>query len=433
MNTPSYQYRRGQESLTRPELLQVQQQKLAAMLTGILPLNSFYAEKLAPCFAGKSPADFSMNDLSSLPFTYKQELVATLPTTGFAANLTYSLSDYVRFHRTSGTSGQPMPVLDTKRDWSWWLETWQYIFDAAQVTAEDRVLMAFSFGPFIGFWSAHDAAVARGLMVIPSGGMTTLARLDLLRTAKVTMMFSTPSYALHMAEVAAQNGLNLRDLSVRKIVVSGEPGGSLPATRQRIAELWNANVMDHAGASEIGPWGFADAQGRGLRVTESEFIAEFLIPGENTPAPPGEPAELVLTSLGRWGSPVIRYRTGDVVLPVYTPDEENHFVLLQGGVVGRADDMIVIRGVNIFPSAIGEIINSFPSVAEYRVTAQRIQQMDRLTIEVEDRDQLPHTIAQELQLRLGLKIDVILAPANSLPRFEGKGRRFIDQRHLPTT
>ncbi len=430
MPTSSFTNRRQNEQLSRREISNVQQQKLVAMLSNILPANAFYAEKLRPFDTTQLSKLVAPETWQAIPFTTKDELAATLPTTGLPANLTYPIADYVRFHRTSGTRGTPMPVLDTKQDWEWWLEAWQYVFDAAEVTTADRVLMAFSFGPFIGFWSAHDAAVSRGLMVIPSGGMTTLARLDLIRSANVTMIFGTPSYALHMAEVAAQNNIDLHQLGVRKIVVSGEPGGSLPATRQRIADLWNARIIDHAGASEIGPWGYPDSQDRGLRIAETEFLVEFVVPGQAEPAKPHEPAELILTSLGRWGSPVIRYRTGDIVHPVYTPQEPNHFVLLQGGIVGRADDMIVIRGVNIFPSSIGEIISGFPSVAEYRVTAERVQQMDRLVIEVEDSHNNPDAISQQLQLRLGLKIDVKTVAPNSLPRFEGKARRFIDRRQL---
>lgn len=429
MPTTTYQQRRDYEQLSRSDLAALQQQKLVAMLSAILPSNRFYAEKLKDLDLAHLAQAVTPQNWSKLPFTTKDELAATVPQTGLPANLTYPIPDYIRFHRTSGTRGTPMPVLDTKADWEWWLETWQYVFDVAEVTSADRVMMAFSFGPFIGFWSAHDAAVARGLMVIPSGGMTTLARLDLLRSANVTMMFSTPSYALHMAEVAAQQNIDLHKLSVRKIVVSGEPGGSLPSTRKRISELWNARIIDHAGASEIGPWGYPDPLDRGLRITESEFLAEFVVPGQQTPATPGEPAELILTSLGRWGSPVIRYRTGDIVNPVMTLSESNHFVLLDGGIVGRADDMVVIRGVNIFPSSIDEILRSFSTVTEYRVTAEKVQAMDRLVVEVEDSQTAPDTIAQQLQLRLGLKIDVKPVAAGSLPRFEGKGKRFIDNRH----
>jgi phenylacetate-CoA ligase len=255
-------------------------------------------------------------------------------------------------------------VLDTDADWQWWIDCWQFVLDAAEVGPEDRAVLAFSFGPFIGFWSAHDAAVARGALVIPSGGMNSLARVELLRRTRATLLFCTPSYALRLAEVAHENRIDPASLFVRRIIVAGEPGGSVPALRRRIETLWNARLIDHAGASEVGPWGYGDKEGRGLFILESEFIAEFRSVAAGERAADGELAELVLTSLGRFGSPVIRYRTGDIVRPRWGSTAENRFVLLDGGVLGRADDMLIVRGVNIFPSAVEQILRSFPEVVD---------------------------------------------------------------------
>jgi phenylacetate-CoA ligase len=215
---------------------------------------------------------------------------------------------------------------------------------------------------------------------------------------------------------------------VRTIIVAGEPGGSVPAIRSRLEAAWNARVIDHAGATEVGPWGYADPAGRGLHVAESEFIAEFLSVGTSQPAADGELAELVLTTLNRSGCPVIRYRTGDLVRPVRNGASENRFVFLEGGVLGRADDMLVIRGMNVFPSSVEQILRSFPEVAEYRLIADKVAAMDALTVEVEDRLNQPERIAKELRLRLGLKVEVQSVPVGSLPRFEGKAKRFIDRR-----
>ena len=198
--------------------------------------------------------------------------------------------------------------------------------------------------------------------------------------------------------------------------------------RDRIETAWNARVVDHAGASEVGPWGYADAARRGIHILESEFIAEFVSVETGRPAADGELSHLLLTSLGRPGLPVIRYRTGDLVRPRWSEAGANRFVLLEGGVLGRADEMMIIRGVNIFPSAVEEIVRSFPEVVEYRMTARKRGAMDELLVEVEDRLSAPERIAEEMYLRLGLKIEVELAPPASLPRFEGKGRRFVDER-----
>jgi phenylacetate-CoA ligase len=415
--------RRRLAALPREELARHQLGRLAELLAGAVPHNRFYAEK----FAQVELPLASLNDLARLPFTFKDELV-TAPYAGeFAANRTWPLERYTRYHHTSGTRGRPMPVLDTPEDWQWWIDCWQFVLDAAEVGAEDRVFLAFSFGPFVGFWSAHDAAVARGAMVIPGGGMNTLARLEMIRRTRATVLCCTPSYALRLAEVAADNQIDPAALHVRRIIVAGEPGGSVPALRRRIEQVWNARLIDHAGATEIGPWGYGDKEGRGLFILETEFIAEFLSLARGGSADDGEMAELVLTSLGRFGSPVIRYRTGDVVRPRHEPAGSG-FVLLEGGVLGRTDDMLIVRGVNVFPSSVEQILRGFPEVVEYRVTIRRQGTKDVLAVEIEDRLDQPGRVAQEIHLRLGLKADVRCVPLGSLPRFEGKGKRFIDER-----
>ena len=424
----SYDDRRRIEQMPREQLRRQQFARLTALLEEVVAHNRFYAEKLA----GVSLPLSSLDDLAKLPYTFKEELV-TAPHAGeFAVNLTYPLPKYVRYHRTSGTRGRPMAVLDTAEDWQWWIDAWQYVFDAADVGPEDCVVMAFSFGPFIGFWSATDAATARGAMVVPTGGMRTLGRVETIRSTQATVICCTPSYALRMAEVAEENQINTASLRVRKIIVAGEPGGSLPHVRRRIEEKWNAEVIDHAGASEVGPWGYADARRQGLHILESEFIAEFLSVASGQAAEDGELAELVLTPLGRLGSPVIRYRTGDLVRPRVKHGGKNQFVLLEGGVLGRADDMLIVRGVNIFPSSLDQIIRGFPEVVEYRALVNRQGNMDALTVEIEDRLNAPERVARELRLRLGLKVEVACVPLGSLPRYEGKGKRFIDQRGEPS-
>jgi phenylacetate-CoA ligase len=215
-------------------------------------------------------------------------------------------------------------------------------------------------------------------------------------------------------------------------------------------------VFDHGGATEVGPWGFADAAGRGMHVNEAEFIAEFISVETGQPAKEGEQAHLILTTLGRSGAPVIRYRTGDVVRPVWPSNSPRHlgeglgegtrgkhlspgpslqgrgvacsFVLLAGSILGRADDMLIIRGMNVYPTAVEQILRSFPEVVEYRMTARKRGELEELVVEVEDHLQQPERIANELHLKLGLKIEVRCAPAMSLPRFDGKGQRFVDLR-----
>lgn len=420
--------RRRMESLTADELAAHQLRRFNALVDRIVGENRFYAEKLA-----NTPRPLaSLEDLAGWPMTYKEELSGRA-SSALAGNLTWPRDRYAHLHQTSGTSGRPLVVLDTAEDWQWWIECWQYVFDAARVEAGDAVLMAFSFGPFIGFWSANDAAVARGCLVVPTGGMTTLARLEMIRSSCATALLCTPSYALHMAEVARHHSLNPAALGVRNIIVAGEPGGSLPNVRGRIESDWNAKVIDHAGATEVGPWGYGDRDGRGLFVLESEFIAEFVSVDTGEPSDEGQLSHLILTSLGRPGAPVIRYRTGDLVRPSWRgiEDADGHrtrFVFLDGGVLGRADDMVTVRGVNVFPGSIDQILRGFPEVVEYRVTVSRKGELDRLHVEVEDRLGQVERIAEELRLRLGLRIETTLVPPGTLPRFDGKGKRFVDNR-----
>jgi len=423
MSATSFDQRRQIEALDRAALERLQLEKLNRLLATVLESNTFYQHKLAGCARQLD----SLDQLGELPATTKGELQ---PGSGelFASNRTFPLDAYARCHQTSGTRGRPLMVLDTPDDWQWWIDGWQFVLDAAAVTASDRALMAFSFGPFIGFWSAFDAVTARGALAIPGGGLSSLARIELARHTEATLLFCTPTYALRLAEVAAEHKTSLARLAVEKIIVAGEPGGSIPAIRERIERVWSAGVVDHAGATEVGPWGFADAEGRGLHVNESEFIAEFVSVDTGEPAHSGELAHLILTTLGRFGAPVIRYRTGDLVRPTWPDSGPVRFVLLEGGVLGRADDMMIVRGMNIYPTAVEQILHGFPEVVEYRLTARKRGELDELVVEVEDHLNEPRRIAEELRLRLGLKIEVRSVSAMSLPRFEGKGRRFVDER-----
>lgn len=419
--------RERRRSLRPSAITDFQLSRLRQMLMAILPANRFYAKRLAGLDLGVK----SLADLSSWPLTTKSDLMDDEG--GFANNLTWPSDRYVRYHRTSGTRGRPLVVLDTLDDWRWWCEAWQYVLDVAELEPGDRALLAFSFGPFIGFWSAFDAATMRGLLVAPAGGMSTAARVQLLKSFGAKVLFCTPSYALHLADQAEADGIAVGSLDVRKIIVAGEPGGSMPEVRDLIESRWQATVFDHAGASEVGPWGFPDPQRRGLFVNEADFIAEFLSPNTLQAARPGETAELVLTSLGRYGAPVIRYRTGDLVRPVRYETGDCNFTLLQGGVLGRVDDMLIVRGVNVFPTSIEAILRSTVGANNFRMTAFRQGAMDALSIEIEDSIESANHVMKEIEHRLGLRVEVRSVAVGSLPKSDGKSARFIDQRLTKST
>jgi phenylacetate-CoA ligase len=331
-------------------------------------------------------------------------------------------------HRTSGTTGVPMKILDTAADWHWWSQTWQHVLDAASVEQSDRAFLAFSFGPFVGFWSAHQAIADRGALVIPGGGLSSIARLDFMRTSAANIVCCTPSYALHLAAVAEENEFDLAGLQVDRLIVAGEAGGSIPSVRAQIERAWAAEVIDHSGATEIGPWGFGWRDRIGLHIIETSFVAELLpidaVDGEADT----DLRELVLTSIGRIGAPVIRYRTGDVVRAGSLESGQCGFLWLPEGVVGRADNMVTIRGVNVFPSSVDRIVREILPMAEYRVTVFRQGHLDQMAIEVEATADGIARLKKHFESRLGLRIPVEAVQDGSLPRSEGKSRRWIDNR-----
>jgi phenylacetate-CoA ligase len=421
-----------EDRLERPALTRLQWDRLHALLGEILPGNSFFARKYAE--AGVRPADLvSPADLARLPFTTKAELLADQASAPPYGNvLTYPAERYCRLHQTSGTYARPLCWLDTPESWDWILSCWEKMFRVIGLQPGDRLFFPFSFGPFLGFWAAFDAAARLGYLCLPGGGMSSVARLHFLLEHQTTVLFCTPTYALRLAEVARQEGLELRASGVRALVVAGEPGGSIPATRGQIEAAWGGRVFDHSGMTEIGSLGIECPENpAGLHLLETECLAEVIDPATGQPVPPGQSGELVLTNLGRWGSPLLRYRTGDLVRVDARPCPCGRaWIRLEGGILGRTDDMIYLRGNNLYPSALEAVIRRFPEVAEYRVHVDQAESLPVLRIEVEP---LPATSANGLAERIGRAIrddllfraEVTTVPTGTLPRFEMKARRIV--------
>lgn len=402
--------------------------RLQMGLERIRASNRFYGEKLFQ--NGTSSTLEGLTDLHNLPFTNKRELVADQAAHPlFGSNLTYPLSEYVRLHQTSGTTGQPLKILDTQESWDWWAECWTSIYQAAGVSKHDIVYLAFGFGPFIGFWSAYEGAKQLGALTIPGGGMDSVQRLRAMQEIGATVLVCTPSYALRLAEVAQENGIDIQNGAVRVTIHAGEPGASIPATRERIERAWNAKTFDHTGMTEMGAFGFACSQQNGVHVNEGEFIAEILDIRTGQPVAEGETGELILTNLGRWGSPSIRYRTGDLVRHGgYHCACGRTFLHLPGGILGRADDMLIVRGVNVYPSALADVLHRFPDVTEYKIIVTREGVMDEIALQVECPGALIGNIQQELHVALNLRIPIEAVELGTLPRFELKARRVEDRR-----
>ena len=408
--------------------------QLRAMLEGLIPANRFYTAKLAE--AGVRQISTLDEFFTRVPFTRKQELVddqcANPP---YGTNLTYPVERYTRFSQTSGTTGVPMRWLDTTDTWGWMVDNWVQVLRACGVTPEDRIFFAFSFGPFLGFWTAFEAGVRLGCMCLPGGGMSTSARLRVMMDNAATVLCCTPTYAIRLGEAAAEEGIDLSKGAVRTIIVAGEPGAGIPAMRARIERLWpGARLKDHHGMTEIGPVTFeCPARPYVLHVMENAFIPEVIDPATGKQLGPGETGELVLTNLGRVGSPLIRYRTCDLVKRA--PSEPcacgRYDMALEGGIIGRTDDMVVVRGVNVHPTAVEEIVRGFAAVAEYRVELSTTGPMPELALQVEPVPEcangtaLCREIQEALRTAFNLRVSVTAVSCGSLPRFELKAKRWV--------
>jgi len=351
------------------------------------------------------------------------------------------------FRQTSGTTGRPVYQGDTWQDWEWWQECWSYLLYAQGYRDDDRVFFPFGYNIFVAFWAAHYAAEKMGCEVVPGGVLDTEARLEKMREIEATAFLATPTYVLGMADKARKMGLDPReDLTIRRITCAGEPGASIPATKKRMEEAFGADVYDHCGATEIGAWGFeCDAKPGGIHVNEALYLAEIedLETGEIVEEP-GRRGRLVITALDRVGMPCVRFDSKDVVEWAEESCECGRtFRVFQGGVQGRADDIVKVKGVLLAPSAIEEVVRSFDELSdEYQVTVAKKGDLDEIRLKVEpapgyaeraadspeEREQAIERLSQALRVRtnLGYKIDMV-AP-ESLPRYSLKAKRFKDMR-----
>ncbi|SVA13620.1 uncharacterized protein METZ01_LOCUS66474, partial [marine metagenome] len=372
------------ETMSPKAIEALQIEKFRSMFKKIYGHNRFYTEKFDSAGIDHEAIQ-NVNDMAQIPLTNKEELIkAQQDKPPFGSNATFPESAYSRFHQTSGTTGKPLRVLDTPESWEWWGRCWGFVLTGAGLTENDRLFVPFSFGPFIGFWAALEGARIINTMMIPGGGRDSLERLHLMKELGVTAICCTPTYALRLAEVAQEAEFDLNEIPLRISILSGEPGANVPATKSRVESVWNVKSYDHAGASEVGAHSFeCEIQPNGTHVNESEFIVEVLNPDTLEPVSEGEQGELIITNLGRIGFPVIRYRTGDLVRLNHEPCKCGRtFPRFEGGVLGRVDDMVVVRGINVFPSAIENLIRRSDEVEEFRITVSTVKQMGHLSIEL---------------------------------------------------
>ena len=403
--------------------------QLNELVARVADTNAFWRRKLnkADALAGFTSYEHFQK---RMPFTTKSELSddqeANPP---FGSFYTYPLDSYTRYHQTSGTSGSPLVWLDDPESWQWVLDNWKPTWRAAGARPGDSALFAFSFGPFIGFWAAFDSASQMGIRTIPAGGMGTVDRVRFILSKKPTYICCTPTYALRLVDVAEELGLDLEEAGVSCIVVGGEPGGSVPGIRNRIEVGWKtARVLDHHGMTEVGPLSFGDAENPGLlRLVHDTFICEVVDPETDEPVGPGETGELILTTLGRYACPLIRYRTRDLVKPVTVSGEPSEYFALEGGILGRTDDMVVVRGVNLYPSAVDAVVRSISGVKEYQVDIDTTGTLAQVSIRVDiegESKMICAALSEKLRGAFHMRIDLEPVEPGSLPVFEMKAKRW---------
>lgn len=420
----------------RPRTESVQLERLGALFAELRTGNAFYRERIRSAGLQTGPASLA-DFVGRMPFTTKMDLVwdrEEFPPYG--SNLTYPVSRYTRYCQSSGTTRGPLPSLDTAESWSAMLDCWDRVFEAAGVEPDRKIFFAFSFGPFLGFWTAFESATRRGNLSIPGGGLSSKARLQAMVAHGVDVLCCTPTYAMRLGELfASHRNDETSRYRLGTLIVAGEPGGSLPEVRQRLSDLWKgARVFDHHGMTEVGPVTYEHPEKPlALCVIEDAYLAEVIDRETQLEVAPGQRGELVLTTLTRTACPLLRYRTGDLVEKgFFAPSGGGEPILcLEGGVLGRVDEMVVIRGVNIYPTAVEKIIRGFPEVVEFQVVQTVQQSMAELEVSIEADERAKPDLAGRIQRELAdafaLRIPVKAVAPGSLPRYEFKSKRWIKQ------
>src|SRR3989442_7549542 len=360
------------ETLPREELQALQLLKLGRMCDWAYANSPFHHRKFDE--AGFMPEQLkALDDIRRIPFMTREEWMhSIMETPMFGDVVATAETNAIRYHLTSGTSGRtPIRVLDGMKDWEWIAEMWCYGLWGFGVRPVDTVFVAFGYSTFIGFWGLHYAGQKLGCLTLPGGAMTTDQRVKQIVEMGATVVASTPTYALRMAQEAKTLGIDLAGSSVKRLILSGEPAGSIPATKRLIEEEWGAKAGDTAGMTELGTIMIFEGseQPGGTHIIEDNYIEEVVDPQTGEPVGYGKLGERLITSFGRGFIPVLRYRTRDLVVrvPASGCTCGRTFDLYEGGIRGRVDDMKLVRGTNVYPRAVESIVREFKEIDEFRI------------------------------------------------------------------
>ncbi len=434
------------ETLGREQLQALQLAKLRYQCEWAAARSPWYQRQFAE--AGFEPSQLrSFDDLRRLPLLTRDQWMGSQEARPPYGELpAIGPEGAIRVHTTSGTTGRgPLRALDSRKDWSWIGEMWAYAIWGCGVRPADTAYIAFGYGSFIGFWGLHYAMEKVGVLNVPGGAQTTEARVRQIIDFGATVVASTPTYALRLAQEAAVLGIDLQGSAVSRLILSGEPAGSIPQTKTLIEDMWGAKAFDTAGMTEIGTIMVFECteQPGGTHIIEDHMIEEVIDPDTLEPMPYGQNGERVVTSFGRGAIPLLRYRTSDLVCKV--PAERctcgRGFDIYEGGILGRVDDMKIVRGTNVYPRAIEAIVREFPEVDEFQTVITHEGTRDEITLRIECKPDWPadqwDALADALHRRLalaheGLNFRIDRAGEGELPRFELKAKRTVDQRETLT-
>jgi phenylacetate-CoA ligase len=430
------------EALPREKIQSLQLRKFKAILDWAYNNSPFYHRLYKN--AGLEPGDIkTFEDIQKVPKIEKDMMreVQQHEPFPYGDMLSVPLERVTTFRQTSGTTGTPVYQACTWQDWEWWSESWCYILYAQGYRDTDRVFIPFGYNIFVAFWAGHYGAEKIGCEVVPGGVLDTQARILKIQELRCTALMATPTYVLGMADTA-RNKLNIdsaRDLAIEKITVAGEPGGTIPTTKRRMEEAWGAKVYDHIGITEVGSWSYeCTQQPGGQHVNEALFLVEIedMETGEII-SEPGREGKMIITALDRLGKPAIRFDSKDVIRWAnHSCDCGRTFRLIDGGVIGRADDITKVKGVLLAPTAIEEVVRSLPELAdEYEVVVGKKGDVDTILLKIEflpgketHQEAILSRLKDQLRMKTSLGYQIQVFPFGSLPRYEVKAKRFKDLR-----
>jgi phenylacetate-CoA ligase len=427
------------ETLPTEKLKELQVKKFRRVFEWAYNNSPFYRALYKS--AGIEPGDIKTQaDIRKVPKIDKGMLrdVQSREPFPYGDMLAVPLSQVTEFRQTSGTTGTPVYQADTWQDWEWWAECWAYILYAQGYRDTDRFFVPFGYNIFVAFWAAHYGAEKVGCEVVPGGVLDTEARIMKMKELKCTAFGATPTYVLGMADTSRKIGIDPRSIGIQRITCAGEPGASITTTKQRIEDAWGAKVYDHIGATEIGAWSYMCTEQKGLHINEAMFLVEIedVDTGELIEEPMKN-GKMIITAFDRRAKPCIRFDSKDVIRWAdYTCACGRTFRMIDGGVVGRSDDITKVKGVLLAPTAIEEVVRSFVELSdEYEVLVTKKGDIDNIALKIEikpghegEQESILARLKDELRVRTNLGYKIEVHPYESLPRYQVKAKRFKDMR-----